>query len=300
MYTKLSAKIGYSKETKRVKNQKLKLAQFPIELVSINYTFILSLSLSALKNESPLSESTSFTISYVNDFFSEHDENRDYIEFHKIRYLYLLQLIARLSDKLGKEKIDLLDVGPMFQTNLIRNAFPSVTVHTMGEHYPINHLRKGERHIELDLNFPEKFEAPVFPRHHIILFAEVIEHLYTPPEIILQFLKKFLHEDGFIIIQTPNAVAIHKRLKILFGRHPYDLLSADRRGHFREYTQSELSKMLRENEFKLIHSEFRNYFNNTRTIWHRAFLKYQRMIPPGWRDGLTVIGQLQSSSNDPQ
>ena len=237
--------------------------------------------------------STPIDLSYVSSFFSSVKENKDYIEFHKYRYLYLLQIIQDLLTKVNKSQASILDVGPMFQTNLIRDRFPGIAVDTMGENYPINHLRKGEKHIEKDLNFPGSDTDSIHPEYDIILFAEVVEHLYTPPEEILSYLGKHLLKNGFLIIQTPNAVAIHKRLKILIGQHPFDFLSPDLRGHFREYTSGELSKMLQSSGYEARKIEHKNYFNNSSTIWHRSFLKYQKLIPPTWRDGLTIIAQCK-------
>ena len=76
--------------------------------------------------------------------------------------------------------------------------------------------------------------------------AEVIEHLYTAPEIVLKCIKKIIKQNGYFIIQTPNAASLSKRMKLMFqGRNPYEMIRVDHNnpGHFREYTVDELEKI---------------------------------------------------------
>ncbi|MEA2059728.1 MAG: methyltransferase domain-containing protein [Thermodesulfobacteriota bacterium] len=77
-------------------------------------------------------------------------------------------------------------------------------------------------HYQFDLNdtqYPEKCRTDL-PAYDIILFAEVLGHLHTSPLLVLTFLKTLLKEEGVIILQTPNAVALHRRLLIMAGKNP--------------------------------------------------------------------------------
>ncbi|MDP9149663.1 MAG: hypothetical protein M3O36_06955 [Myxococcota bacterium] len=45
------------------------------------------------------------------------------------------------------------------------------------------------------------------------MFAEVLEHLHTAPELVLAFLRRLLLPQGLLILQTPNAASLSKRIK---------------------------------------------------------------------------------------
>jgi hypothetical protein len=54
-----------------------------------------------------------------------------------------------------------------------------------------------------------------------IVFAEVIEHLFTAPELVLAYLHELLVPRGQLLLQTPNAASLRKRLKLALGRNPF-------------------------------------------------------------------------------
>ena len=116
------------------------------------------------------------------------------------------------------------------------------------------------------------------------------DSLYTKPEFCLEKLKSALVENGQIIIQTPNAAAIHKRIKLLFGLNPYNLLEESKMGHFREYTPKELKTMLENVGLSTESTELKNYFNSSKTILNKAFVKLEYIIPKAFRDGITIVG----------
>ena len=100
------------------------------------------------------------------------------------------------------------------------------------------------QHIVYNLNdsdnpdsYPEYSE-----KFDLILFCEVVEHLYIAPEFVLLMLSYLLKPSGTIIVTTPNAISIRKRIKLLFGIHPFEKfrLYSKNPGHYREYTKNEL------------------------------------------------------------
>ncbi len=211
-----------------------------------------------------------------------------YVHFHKIRYAYILNEVARL---LASEPLhDVLDVGPSFQTLLMRQAFPTLQISSLGTNHTANHLREGESHWNIDLNFTEQFDhSKLGKQFDLLVFAEVIEHLFTKPEIVLSFLRTLLKPQGILLLQTPNAVAIDKRIKILGGKNPYQLIDESRRNHYREYTRRELRGILLEAGFEITKMETQNYFSPDRTAGQKIFQRASPLIPRGWRDGISVI-----------
>lgn len=195
-----------------------------------------------------------------------------YLEFHKYRYMYLLEIIQKTIVRFSnKEQIRILDVGPAFQTFLIRKYFHQVIVDTVGYDHPSNNLTEAEKHYFIDLNNAEREWNIEENKYDLIIFCEVLEHLYSKPDIIVNRLYKSLKKGGYLIIQTPNAAAINKRIKLLFGKNPYDLLLDNKMGHFREYTAKELRIIIENAELKSSHIMFKNYFNCNKTIFHKLF-----------------------------
>jgi hypothetical protein len=172
-----------------------------------------------------------------------------YLDYHMARYARLLAQVAAVARRAATpDGLTLLDVGPNLQTALLRTAFEGAVVDTLGFSHPAVPPREHERHIEFDLN-----DSPLTDRHprpdhryDVIVVAEVVEHLYTPLCAVLGLLGQWLRPVGFVVIQTPNGAALHKRLALLAGRNPIPppRLSRENPGHFHEYTLSELREQV--------------------------------------------------------
>ncbi|MSO41283.1 MAG: methyltransferase domain-containing protein [Solirubrobacterales bacterium] len=177
-------------------------------------------------------------------------EERIYLATHAPRYRYLLDRVDAVRRELGFPQegrgLRLLDIGPSFQTQLLRDRYPDAEVATLGlEPSAVSSARPGERHVEFDLNDAADAEAwPRLDAFPLIVFAEVIEHLYTAPAKVLVCAASWLAAEGVILVQTPNAVAAHRRAMMLAGRNPYHRIRENRKnpGHFREYTRAELEQ----------------------------------------------------------
>jgi trans-aconitate methyltransferase len=161
-----------------------------------------------------------------------------YVAFHATRYAYLLDLVESLLDPNTKA---ILDIGPSWFSRLAQERF-GVTVDTLGLD-PDGASRTGHNY-KFNLNdaqHPERWRKDI-PTYRLVIMAEVIEHLYTAPRLVLGFVTTLLSPGGTLILQTPNAIALHKRLRMLVGRHPYEMIREDDRnpGHHREYTASEI------------------------------------------------------------
>jgi hypothetical protein len=156
-----------------------------------------------------------------------------------------------------------------------------------------------DRHYQFDLNDAQD-DSRWFPAdpHDVIIMAEVIEHLYTAPQLVLSMLAEFLDQGGSLIIQTPNAVWVRRRLMLLRGRHPYEMIRErrDNPGHFREYTGDELLAACRAAGLVPHSLEFESYWTSTRIAERLATMTPQgRLLSPlYWSD--CAIRLLESSS----
>ncbi len=235
-------------------------------------------------------ESSKFTLVDVMSDMPDNKHIAAYIDFHKYRYLLILNLISKLieENRIGKSS-HILDVGPAYQTHLIRKSFPAFSVHSLGIDHPLNHRKEQEFHLDQDLNFgidvPEQHRESI----DLILFAEVIEHLYTPPSQVLKYLCGFLKPGGVMLLQTPNAVALDRRLKMLLGKNPYNLIAAHRQNHFREYTMNELHHFVQDCGLEVFFQLRQNYFNPNKTLLQRLYRRSNSFLPGALRDGITLL-----------
>ncbi len=170
------------------------------------------------------------------------DANPAYVAFHRPRFQFLVDTVRLYATRPGCR---LLDIGASRLTSLLATEL-NVEVDCLG--LDADGQIHDTRHHRFDLNDAQdrsRWRTDIGP-YDIIVFAEVIEHLYTAPELVLAYLKDLLVPGGVLLVQTPNAVALRKRAKLLLGRNPFERIRTDRSnpGHFREYTLSELREIL--------------------------------------------------------
>ena len=181
-----------------------------------------------------------------------------YLRYHAPRYNTLLSLLHQYHN--GNKNI--LDIGRSPFTEIAYNSLKT-QIDTLG--FETDRKTKTGVNYQFDLNNsqnPSSWRHDI-PQYDIILFSEVIEHLYTSPKLVLQFLNSILKEGGIVIIQTPNAVVLHKRIQMLLGQNPYSLISenTDNPAHFREYTATEICDYCHQAGFKVESMTIENYFD---------------------------------------
>lgn len=227
------------------------------------------------------------------------DEARSYLRFHARRYAFLLNTLrvcldsCRSDTRLADDRI--LDVGPSFLTQLMRDGNLAGTIDSLGFQDRRFRCRESDRHIEYDLTEAgDAASRPRLPPYDIIVMAEVIEHLPVAPGPVFELLSGMLKPRGFLIVQTPNACSLPKRLRMLVGRNPFEMIR-DRRqsaGHFREYTMRELADLVRTAGLSVSSTTAENYFlRETRSS--RLFRLLGPLFPPSLRDGITVCARKE-------
>jgi trans-aconitate methyltransferase len=227
-------------------------------------------------------------------------DNAGYLAFHRPRFALVVQLVEQEINNRGRR---VLDIGPSPLTDLLRHrlGFP---VDTMGLEAE-NETSVG-RHFRFDLNEAQerdRWRTDVGP-YDLIVFAEVIEHLYTAPELVLSYLRHLLGPGGVLLIQTPNATSLRKRVKLALGQNPFEPIRISRSnpGHFREYTLSELTELLGRAGFRVRQHWMRFYFDARFALHHagderprilRGTLSnaIYRVLPPSLREGITIIAE---------
>jgi 2-polyprenyl-3-methyl-5-hydroxy-6-metoxy-1,4-benzoquinol methylase len=233
-------------------------------------------------------------------YFSEKnidDNSMRYLKTHAKRYACMLHEIREIRYNIKNKHIVSLDIGESFFTELYRVEFNEDNLYTLGlsyekyrgGHLPIEINRNEKFHYHFNLNnlqYADNLSKKI-PKFDIIIMAEVIEHLYTAPEIILSFIKKITKQDGYIFVLTPNAASLSKRMKLMFkGENPYEMIRINHcnPGHYREYTSNELYNLFKKLSFEICKIDHTNYvkFNSKkghvekflRSIFHHRLRRY--------------------------
>jgi hypothetical protein len=239
--------------------------------------------------------------------------NPAYASFHRPRFAFLIDLLRPYARTPG---VRILDVGPSPLTPLISREL-GVPVESLGLEperpssptsgaRPRTDDRSACRHHSFDLNdaqFRERWRTDLGP-YDVIVFAEVVEHLYTAPDLVLAYLRQLLRAEGILILQTPNAAALRKRVKLLLGLNPFERIRPDRSnpGHFREYTLSELREILAHAGFAIERTSMRYYFDAAyerhergdeppSRIKGRLKNVLYRLLPPPLQEGITIVAR---------
>lgn len=224
------------------------------------------------------------------------DKQNGYLHYHAPRYDALLTLLS----KYHKPGFRILDIG--------RSPFTKIAQMTIGENVDTLGFESDGKtdtgfNYQYDLNrsqHPDGYRLDL-PDYDVIVFSEVIEHLYTSPALVLNFLKTILSDSGVIILQTPNAVVLHKRLQFLLGSNPFNLIAENNLSpaHFREYTMKELSLYCRQCGLQIVEKSHENYFDyryTDHTNGEYSFKKvnglvntFYRLMPKSMKPGLCLV-----------
>lgn len=227
-------------------------------------------------------------------------EAKQYLQSQSPRYAFLIRniehIVNKMQDTPTQNPIKILDIGPAYQTEVMRQRFKDVVINTLGFEDIRFQPRQGERHIQFDLNdTQDKLKRPNIAEHNLVVMAEVIEHLYTSPKIILECVYNWLQAKGYLIIQTPNAIALRRRLNMLTGKNPQEMIRKSRTnpGHFREYTIKELILVARETGFSVVNCSCRNYLDGRTGIKVSLYNFICNILPPAFRDDIFICLQKE-------
>ncbi|MBM3788627.1 MAG: class I SAM-dependent methyltransferase [Acidobacteria bacterium] len=214
-------------------------------------------------------------------------ESASYLDYHRRRYVCLLELAGRVwRTQTGPARI--LDVGMSYQTVLLRRLFPEADLTSLGfrdmRFEPLERLT----HIEFNLN--DSVHEAAWPRadaFDLIVMAEVIEHLYVPPARVLRMLRGLLRPGGSLVLQTPNPVNLARRLTMLVGKSPFHIIREELNnpGHFCEYTVEQLRYLAGITGLEVTAFELRNYFGESKPTYDFCC----RLLPGRLHEGISMV-----------
>lgn len=215
-------------------------------------------------------------------------EMREYGRGHDARFGFLEHLIDGMRLDPGAK---VLDIGPGPMTLRLLDRFEDVTTLGLAEARElICRIPDRVPHVAFDLNDCREPDRWIrLPRFDLIVFSEVIEHLHASPRFVLGFLATALGPGGRLVVQTPNATSLDKRLKMIAGVHPFEPIREEWRnpGHFREYTRHELEALAAASGLDVDRHYFRSYFRSRKPVM-RAIDAFVAFVP-SLRRGQTIV-----------
>jgi trans-aconitate methyltransferase len=228
------------------------------------------------------------------------EANPAYAAFHRPRFMFLIDVLRSCGATAASR---ILDIGASPLSSLIATEL-GIRVESMG--LESESEANDFAHHQFDLNALQDRTQwrTAFGPYDIIVFAEVLEHLYTAPELVLPYLRELLVPGGVLLLQTPNAVAFRKRAKMVLGVNPFERIRTERDnpGHFREYTASELRELLVGAGFSVDRVWMKHYFDVRYARHERGdepprlisgTLKnvFYRLLPASLREGITILAR---------
>ena len=137
---------------------------------------------------------------------------------------------------------------------------------------------------EIDLNYKQATSALSIKKkkYDVIVFSDVLEHLISPEQALVQ-LGKFLRPGGVFVISLPNVAFILNRLHLLFGNWEYKEYGILDRTHLRFYTIKSGCQMISSTGLQIALVKPYNQFGILNHIspldkWFPSLLAYQFLV----------------------
>lgn len=141
--------------------------------------------------------------------------------------------------------------------------------------------------IDLIVDSAENLGDLLKESYDIVLLIDVIEHLHGGPRDLLNSMISRLRSGGLLVVETPNAVSLFKRMKVLCGKSNQiasDFLFwniGEYRSHFREYTRKEIERILALENLVNVRTRMTNHALREaiiKSIAHRLLLRAYELL----------------------
>ncbi|MEO8413246.1 MAG: class I SAM-dependent methyltransferase [Ginsengibacter sp.] len=211
-------------------------------------------------------------------------EEIEYQHYHWKRFEFAFNLIQKINPK------NALEIGPyVIAHNVVKLG---IKIDTVG--YCSEKIDRNGDHKIFDLDqigrHPELIQTGDYD---LVIACEVIEHLHLDLDLIYFQLNKLTKTGGIVLIQTPNAVPLKKRVAMLFGKNPFEMIRPEYRpgygGHVREFTMSELNDYAKRNGFEVVEKYCENYFDYSHSRKAKLYFMASKLFPASWKDGIMLV-----------
>jgi 2-polyprenyl-3-methyl-5-hydroxy-6-metoxy-1,4-benzoquinol methylase len=172
------------------------------------------------------------------------------------------QVAFDLVSKVIKEKKDvkkILDVGCGYGllSKELKKTYPKLDLYGIEHAKETSHssqkiLKLLQYNIEDIALIRRKLKTQKFD---IIIFSDVLEHLYDPVGIIKSY-QSLLKEDGIIVVTVPNIANIFNRIALLFGFFNYSETGVMDKTHIRFFNRKNLKQLAKESNLKIVSEKY--------------------------------------------
>ena len=114
-----------------------------------------------------------------------------------------------------------------------------------------NSAKKADRYCKTVINEDVESVDHVFPENYydVILFADVLEHLKDPLEVLVKF-KRYINENGIIICTLPNIAHISIRIALMQGKWSYEDSGILDETHLRFFTKTTATELIEKANYR--------------------------------------------------
>ncbi|MGB8298937.1 MAG: class I SAM-dependent methyltransferase [Polyangia bacterium] len=219
-------------------------------------------------------------------------EESEYYEQYRDRYFRTLRWIERVVPAGGR----VLDIGSGQFAVLCRYLLGAkcdvLDIDTRSEEA----LRKsGIGFAALDLS-KDAYSAPAV--YDLVIMAEVIEHVPTPPFVVFANLLPALRPGGCLLVTTPNLYRLRNLIRMARGKRLFDYFLVpgpdQPLGHFVEYAREQLEWHLVRAGFVVIESSLEQLTfggASVRARMARKVLAPVLFLNPLWRDNIVILAR---------
>lgn len=116
--------------------------------------------------------------------------------------------------------------------------------------YGLDHLPSAVRQAKLIYNDASTYDLNVLKKlpwnksFDVIIFADVLEHVVDPVEVLRYFVDNYLASDGIVILSLPNIANWQIRLRLLLGQFNSTDTGIMDKTHLHFYTYKTTRKLL--------------------------------------------------------
>lgn len=179
-----------------------------------------------------------------------YEQQREYGLLHRRRFFELFNLSAELIARVQNPLV--LEFGVGEHTRLYKTFLPGVCLHTADQPGCYGTAGLGvNQSYELDLTRrASRNTAPISRSNYdLVIFSEVIEHLFVNPVEVLEWLLSLIKPSGYLLLTTPNMFAKEALPAYLNYDNPLAPFPNEERralgqDHLREYSHIELLRFV--------------------------------------------------------
>jgi SAM-dependent methyltransferase len=212
-------------------------------------------------------------------------EQSGYFQAHLARLVRMLQLIPTggAEDRI-LEMGCYLQITPALQKTLGYGEVSGCYLGKSGYENRTVKSRDGDIfQCQIDL-FDAEVDCFPYPSNYFrtVICGELLGYLQSDPMHMVYEIHRVLKPDGVLVLTTPNAVSLRAVASVVRGSHPafyssyphpLSVQAAERRP-VREYTPPEVSRLLTDAGFLVVHVETGPYRKEERDLgWAAAILK---------------------------